>query len=44
MDKNRIMKMLFRLDNFADRMEKDAAYIKKSVAEVKKELKKEGLI
>lgn len=43
MDKDRIKQMLARLDVFADNMEREAKYIKKSVEEVKKELKKEGL-
>ncbi len=43
MNKERIKEMLTRLDIFADNMEREAKYIKKSVADAKKELKKEGL-
>ncbi len=43
MNKERIKEILARLDNLADALEKEAVYYKKSVKEIKEELKKEGL-
>ncbi|HPM85898.1 MAG: hypothetical protein PHY04_01765 [Candidatus ainarchaeum sp.] len=40
----RVKKLLFRLDEFGDKLIKEGEYYKKSVKEIKVELKKEGLI
>jgi len=44
MDVDRIKRLLFRLDEFGDKLVKEGEYYKKSVKEIKAELKKEGLI
>ena len=44
MDKGRVKEILFRLDNLADNLEKEALYYRKSIKEIKEELKKEGLL
>ena len=44
MNKDRIKEILFRLDNLADNLEKEALYYRKSIKEIKEELKKEGLL
>ena len=44
MDKNRIREILLRLDTLADNLEKEALYYRKSIKEIKEELKAEGLI
>ena len=44
MDKGRVKEILFRLDNLADNLEKEALYYRKSIKEIKDELKKEGLL
>ncbi len=44
MDAERIKKLLFRLDEFGDKLIKEGEYYKKSVKEIKSELKKEGLV
>ena len=44
MDANRIKQLLFRMDEFGDKLIKEGEYYKKSVKEIKAELKKEGLI
>jgi chorismate mutase len=44
LDKERVRHVLNRLDNFADKLILDGEYYKKSVKEIKAELKKEGLL
>jgi hypothetical protein len=44
MDKDRIRHLLDRLDAFADKLVLDGQYYKKTVKEIKDELKKEGLL
>ena len=44
LDKERVKYLLHRLDNFADKLILDGEYYKKSIKEIKTELKKEGLI
>ena len=44
MNKERVKEILYRLDNLADNLEKEAIYYRKSVKEIKEELKKEGLV
>jgi hypothetical protein len=44
MNKDRIKELLLRLDNLADNLEKEAVYYRKSIKEIKEELKKEGLL
>jgi hypothetical protein len=44
MNKERVKELLYRLDNLADTLEKEAIYYKKSVREIKEELKKEGFV
>jgi len=44
MDVGRIKSLLFRLEEFGDKLTKEGEYYKKSVKEIKAELKKEGLI
>jgi len=36
--------LLFRLDDFGDKLIKEGEYYKKTVKEIKAELKKEGLL
>ena len=44
MNKERVNKLLYRLDTFADYLEREAKYYRKTAKEIKEELKKEGLI
>lgn len=44
MDAVRIKQLLFRVDEFGDKLIKEGEYYKLSVKEIKAELKKEGLI
>ena len=44
MNKERIKEILLRLDMLADNLEKEALYYRKSIKEIKDELKKEGLL
>ncbi len=44
MDKERVIQLLFRLENFADNLEREANYYRKTAKEIKQELKKEGLL
>ncbi len=44
MDKERVRHLLTRLDTFADKLILDGEYYKKSIKEIKTELKKEGLL
>ena len=44
MNKERIKEILLRLDMLADNLEKEALYYRKSIKEIKEELKKEGLL
>ena len=44
MDKSRLTHLLFRLDDFGDKLIKEGEYYKKTVKEIKSELKKEGLV
>ena len=44
MDKERIKDILLRLDTLADNLEKEALYYRKSIKEIKSELKREGLL
>lgn len=44
MDAERIRKLLFRMDEFGDKLIKEGEYYKLSVKEIKAELKKEGFI
>ncbi len=43
MDVERIRRLLFRLDDFGDKLIKEGEYYKLSVKEIKAELKKEKL-
>ena len=44
MDKQRIQNVLMRLEDPADSLEKEATYYRKSVKEIKAELKKDGFL
>ena len=44
MNKERIKEVLQRLDMLADNLEKEALYYRKSIKEIKEELRAEGLI
>ena len=44
MNKERIREILIRLDTLADNLEKEALYYRKSIKEIKEELKNEGLL
>jgi len=42
-DKERMKKLLFRLDEFGSKLILEGEYYKRTVRDIKKELKKEGL-
>ncbi|MFA5126340.1 MAG: hypothetical protein WC462_05060 [archaeon] len=44
MNKDRMKHLLFRLDDFGNKLIKEGEYYKKTVKEIKSELKKEGLL
>jgi len=43
-DKTRVKEILMRLDILADNLEREALYYRKSIKEIKEELKKEKLL
>ena len=44
MDKQRIQNVLRRLEDLADNLEKESVYYRKSIKEIKDELKEEGFL